>query len=113
MNIQKLTEFSELHKSFMRNRRPSKLEKQLFEMGKEFKAEYPEIRLNERSNVIDRRTFAAHGTNAWTLFSAFAFTNGQLLPKNEAKVRGIPIVAGELIPKKQIAKLRGYLLHCH
>lgn len=108
MNIQKLTEFSELHKSFMRNRRPSKLEKQLFEMGEEFKAEHPEIRLNERSNVIDRRTFVAHGTNAWTLFSAFAFTNGQLLPKNEAKVRGIPIVAGELIPEKQRAKLCGY-----
>nr|WP_253308994.1 ankyrin repeat domain-containing protein [Rickettsia endosymbiont of Ceutorhynchus assimilis] len=108
MNIQKLTEFSELHKSFMRNRRPSKLEKQLFEMGEEFKAEHPEIRLNERSNVIDRRTFAAHGTNAWALFSAFAFTNGQLLPKNEAKVMGIPIVAGELIPKKQKAKLCGY-----
>lgn len=108
MNIQKLTEFSELHKSFMRNRRPSKLEKQLFEMGEEFKAGHPEIRLNERSNVIYRETFAAHGTNAWTLFSAFAFTNGQLLPKNEAKVRGIPIVAGELIPQKQRAKFCGY-----
>ncbi len=99
-HIQKLIEFSELHKNFMQNRRPSESGKQLFETSEEFKREHPEVRLNARSNVIDKRTFAAHGTNAWALFSAFAFTNGQLLPKNEMKVRGIPVVAGELIYEK-------------
>ncbi|WP_353275834.1 hypothetical protein [Wolbachia endosymbiont (group A) of Pipizella viduata] len=72
----------------------------MFEISEEFKRKHPEVRLNARSNVIDKRTFAAHGTNAWALFSAFAFTNGQLLPKNEMKVRGIPVVAGELIYEK-------------
>lgn len=86
-HIQKLIEFSELHKNFMQNRRPSESGKQLFEISEEFKREHPEVRLNARSNVIDKRTFASHGTNAWGLFSAFAFTNGQLLPKNEMKVR--------------------------
>ncbi len=99
-HIQKLIEFSELHKNFMQNRRPSESEKQLFEISEEFKREHPEVRLNVRSNVIDKRTFASHGTNAWAFFSAFAFTNGQLLPKNEMKVRGMPVVAGELIYEK-------------
>ncbi|WP_265034697.1 MULTISPECIES: hypothetical protein [unclassified Wolbachia] len=99
-HIQKLIEFSELHKNFMQNRRPSESGKQLFEISEEFKREHPEVRLNVRSNVIDKRTFASHGTNAWALFSAFAFTNGQLLPKNEMKVRGIPVVVGELIYEK-------------
>ncbi|WP_341821087.1 hypothetical protein [Wolbachia endosymbiont (group A) of Myopa testacea] len=84
----------------MQNRRPSESEKQLFEISEEFKRKHPEVRLNVRSNVIDKRTFAAHGTNAWALFSAFAFTNGQLLPKNEMKIREIPVVAGELIYEK-------------
>ncbi|QIT36710.1 MULTISPECIES: hypothetical protein [unclassified Wolbachia] len=48
----------------------------------------------KRKYLIDKRTFAAHGTNAWTLFSALAFTNDQLLPKNEMKIRGIPVVEG-------------------
>ncbi|XGA07891.1 MAG: hypothetical protein U0X86_001390 [Wolbachia endosymbiont of Xenopsylla cheopis] len=50
------------------------------------------------------KTICAHGTNAWTIFSAFAFTNLQLLPKFAMKVRGIPIGAGELISEKEKAK---------
>ncbi len=110
-HIQKLIEFSELHKNFMQNRRPSESGKQLFEISEEFKREHPEIRLNVRSNVIDKRTFASHGTNAWALFSAFTFTNGQLLPKNEMKVRGIPVVAGELIFEKVRNKANGHYLY--
>ncbi|WP_179946038.1 hypothetical protein [Wolbachia endosymbiont of Wuchereria bancrofti] len=46
----------------------------------------------KENTLLIKRTFAAHGTNAWMLFSALAFINGQLLPKNEMKIRRIPVV---------------------
>lgn len=103
-NIQKLIEFSKFHNDFIKERKLSLRERFLFEEIEKFQIKHPGIKFDEFDDVINLSTFAAHGTNAWTLFSAFAFTNAQLLPRNEMKIRGIPVVAGELIHKKSRKK---------
>ncbi|WP_333023454.1 hypothetical protein [Wolbachia endosymbiont of Pentidionis agamae] len=95
MHMQKLMEFKKLHDYSSKNRNLDHRVEELKKLDEECTIEHPEIRIDERSNVIPYRTFCAHGTNAWTIFSSLAFTNGSLLPKNEMRKVGIPLVAGE------------------
>lgn len=97
--ILQLMEFQKFHKAYDQTRIITPNEKLLIENYQKFTADHPEISL-ARSNVFNANTAGAHGTNAWTLFSAFAWSDAQLLPKNMMKVKGIPVAAGELLFEK-------------
>ncbi len=101
--VTKLIKFQKLYRKYSKSATKTPTEKRLIDNYREFITKHPDINL-ERSNVANLKTICSHGTNAWTVFSAFAFTNLQLLPKFAMKVRGIPIGAGELIFEKEKAK---------
>ncbi|WP_339047973.1 ankyrin repeat domain-containing protein [Candidatus Mesenet endosymbiont of Phosphuga atrata] len=101
--LPQLTKLQELYRKYSKSLTKTPTEKRLIDNYREFITNHPDINLG-RSNIANLKTICAHGTNAWTVFSAFAFTNLQLLPKFAMKVRGIPIGAGELISEKEKAK---------
>ncbi|GHM58707.1 MAG: hypothetical protein sL5_07890 [Candidatus Mesenet longicola] len=105
--LPQLVKFQEFYRKYSKSATKTPTEKRLIDNYKEFITKHPDINLG-RSDVANLKTICAHGTNAWTVFSAFALTNLQLLPKFAMKVRGIPIGAGELISEKEKAKFYRY-----
>ncbi|WP_339046166.1 hypothetical protein [Candidatus Mesenet endosymbiont of Agriotes lineatus] len=101
--IAKLVEFKKLQEKYNENRSRSFIEDWSIGKNKTLATGYPEINL-ERSDLVNIRTFCAHGTNAWTLFSACTFANGQLLPGNEIKLSGMFAASGESKAKGEKGK---------
>lgn len=98
-----LVKFKDLHKEYNKNRTRSFIEEWSIGKNKQLIKEHPEISL-ERTDSVNIRTFCAHGTKAWALFSACAFANGQLLPENEIKLTGMFAASGEIKGKDVTGK---------
>lgn len=92
--INQLLQFVNCHLEYNKNRTHTSTEKELLARRDRFVDQHPSISL-ERSEEINPRTFCAHGTNAWALFSACAFSNGQLLSRNTLKLAGMVPISGE------------------
>lgn len=92
--INALQDFAKCHNKYNEHRPRTSTEKEIIKRNEEFAAQYQEISL-ERGEKANYKTFCAHGTNGWALFSAWAFANGQLLPGNEIKLIGMFANSGE------------------
>ncbi|WP_339045318.1 hypothetical protein [Candidatus Mesenet endosymbiont of Agriotes lineatus] len=106
--LPQLMKFQKFYREYSKSIIKTPTEKRLIDNYREFITKHSDINLG-RSDVANFKTICAHGTNAWTVFSAFAFTNLQLLPKFAMKVRGVPIGAGELISEKEKAKFNKWV----
>ena len=91
--INQLHRFVECHLEYNKDRTHTSTEKALLERARNFAEQHPSINL-ERSEEANLRTACAHATTAWALFSACAFSNGQLLSRNELKLAGMVPVSG-------------------
>ncbi|WP_253299836.1 hypothetical protein [Wolbachia endosymbiont of Chironomus riparius] len=89
-----ITDFIYCQKKYNQQRKLSKTEEKLKKIKADFSSEHSEISL-EKTEKVNYRNLCAHGTKGWALFSAFAFTGGQLLPGNEIKLNGLFASSGE------------------
>ncbi|MBD0391565.1 ankyrin repeat domain-containing protein [Wolbachia endosymbiont of Pentalonia nigronervosa] len=99
--IKKLLEFKDTQNKHIKKRRHTSTEEKVSQNNEIFLKKHPQISF-ERSKEANYQTFGAHGTNAFVLFLAFAFANGQLLPGNVRKQTGVPRISGESQGKSRI-----------